>query len=56
MKQVQRDALRVFGQDNTGAALINGRWVWPDHIRKSVDTALEVIEWGARKWEVEGGA
>lgn len=49
MSQTQKQALRMMSDDNAGAIPVNGKWIFPEHIRQSEAIAILVVAYYERR-------
>lgn len=44
MDIIQRKALEAMAEQNIGALPVDGKWIFPCHVRESVDIAEKVCD------------
>jgi hypothetical protein len=43
LTDIQRQALQLMADSNTGAIITKFGWTWPEHVRQSEEKAAEVV-------------
>lgn len=43
MTTAQKEALKLMADNNDGAIALNGKWIFPCHIRESEIIAMQVV-------------